>query len=85
MNEYAAEKDVFYFRSNDNWQGISWRRFEEETYEFATALLSSEAKAGRAGNALATAQVTVSTSALSTRWMLLETFMSADSWWVQRF
>ena len=40
VKEYAAEKDVFYFRANDTWQGISWRRFEEETYEFATALLS---------------------------------------------
>src|ERR1041385_1415897 len=40
VKEYAAEKDVFYFRSNDQWQGISWRRFEEETYDFATALLS---------------------------------------------
>jgi long-chain acyl-CoA synthetase len=40
VKEYAAEKDVFYFRSNDRWQGISWRRFEQETYDFATALLS---------------------------------------------
>jgi len=35
----AEQKDVFYFRSNDRWQGISWRRFEQETYDFATALL----------------------------------------------
>src|SRR6185369_3295194 len=28
-----------YFRANDQWQGISWRRFEQETYDFATALL----------------------------------------------
>jgi len=40
----AAAKDVFYFRSNDRWQGISWRRFEQETYDFATALLSFELK-----------------------------------------
>jgi long-chain acyl-CoA synthetase len=44
VKKYAAEsaepKDVFYFRSNDRWQGISWQRFEQETYEFATALLS---------------------------------------------
>src|SRR4029079_1838814 len=32
--------DVFYFRSNDRWEGISWQRFEQETYDFATALLS---------------------------------------------
>src|SRR6185312_15075969 len=36
----AEQKAVFYFRSNDRWQGISWRRFEQETYDFATALLS---------------------------------------------
>jgi len=46
VNEYAAEKDVFYFRSNDRWQGISWRRFEEETHDFATALLSFSLKRG---------------------------------------
>ncbi|HEU5130667.1 MAG TPA: AMP-dependent synthetase/ligase [Pyrinomonadaceae bacterium] len=44
VKKYAAEnaepKDVFYFRSNDRWQGISWHRFEQETYDFATALLS---------------------------------------------
>ena len=40
VKEYAAEKDVFYFRSNDQWQGISWQQFEQETYDFATALLS---------------------------------------------
>src|SRR5215212_3815968 len=50
VRRYAAEdaepKDVFYFRSNDRWQGISWRRFEQETYDFATALLSFELKRG---------------------------------------
>src|SRR5690349_12409929 len=44
VKEYAAEKDVFYFRSNDQWQGISWQQFEQETYDFATALLSFELK-----------------------------------------
>src|SRR6185369_7632750 len=42
--KYAADavepKDVFYFRSGDRWQGISWQRFEEEAFDFATALLS---------------------------------------------
>ena len=46
VKEYATEKDVFYFRANDRWHGISWRRFEEETYDFATALLSLELKRG---------------------------------------
>ncbi|HEV8204565.1 MAG TPA: AMP-binding protein, partial [Pyrinomonadaceae bacterium] len=44
IQKYAAEsiepKDVFYFRSQERWQGISWRRFEEEAFDFATALLS---------------------------------------------
>jgi long-chain acyl-CoA synthetase len=41
VRKYAGEqKDVFYHRSNDRWQGISWQRFEQETYDFATALLS---------------------------------------------
>src|SRR6476620_5204368 len=47
VSKYAAEaKDVFYFRSKDQWQGVSWQRFEEETYDFATALLSFELKRG---------------------------------------
>jgi long-chain acyl-CoA synthetase len=50
VKKYAAEdaepKDVFYFRSGDRWQGISWQRFEQETYDFATALLSFELKRG---------------------------------------
>ena len=36
----SATNDVFYFRANDAWQGISWNRFDEETHDFATALLS---------------------------------------------
>src|SRR5689334_10293842 len=47
VSKYAAgAKDVFYFRSNDRWQGISWQRFEQETYDFATALLSFDLKRG---------------------------------------
>jgi long-chain acyl-CoA synthetase len=46
VKEYAAEKDVFYFRANNRWEGISWQRFEQETYEFASALLSFELKRG---------------------------------------
>jgi hypothetical protein len=49
IQKYAAENvdanDVFYFRSGDRWQGISWRRFEEGTLDFATALLSPSAVA----------------------------------------
>jgi len=40
IRKYAPERDVFYFRGSDRWQGISWKRFEEETFDFATALLS---------------------------------------------
>src|ERR1044072_474814 len=44
VKKYAADsvepKDVFYFRSGDRWQGISWRRFEEEAFDFSIALLS---------------------------------------------
>ena len=50
IKQYAADetnpKDVFYFRSGDRWQGISWQRFEQETFEFATALLSYGLKRG---------------------------------------
>lgn len=49
VKKYAADaqpKDVFYFRSGERWQGISWQRFEEETFDFATALLSHELKRG---------------------------------------
>ena len=47
VKKYAGEsKDVFYFRAQDRWQGISWRRFEEEAFDFATALLSLGLKRG---------------------------------------
>jgi long-chain acyl-CoA synthetase len=50
VKKYAAgnaeTRDVFYFRSNDRWHGISWQRFEQETFEFATALLSHNLKRG---------------------------------------
>jgi len=46
--KYAAEnaREVFYFRAGERWQGISWKRFEEETFDFATALLSLDLKRG---------------------------------------
>src|SRR5689334_10742090 len=50
IRKYAAAaqepKDVFYFRSGDRWHGISWQRFEQETFDFATALLSYDLKCG---------------------------------------
>src|ERR1044072_2433738 len=38
--------DVFYHRVRDSWEAISWQRFEQETYDFATALLSLDLKRG---------------------------------------
>ncbi|HEV8428859.1 MAG TPA: AMP-dependent synthetase/ligase [Pyrinomonadaceae bacterium] len=50
VKKYAANnvepKDVFYFRSAERWQGISWQRFEQETFDFAVALLSLGLKCG---------------------------------------
>ncbi len=46
VKKYASQEDVFYFRSRGEWQGISWQRFEQETYDFATALLSLDLKRG---------------------------------------
>ena len=50
VRKYAATdaepKDVFYFRSQGRWQGISWQRFDQETLDFATALLSLGLKRG---------------------------------------
>jgi long-chain acyl-CoA synthetase len=50
VQKYTADgvrpKDVFYFRSNGQWEGISWQRFGEETLDFATALLSLDLKRG---------------------------------------
>ena len=36
----TTPRDVFYFRNDDQWKGISWDRFDEEARNFATALLS---------------------------------------------
>ena len=40
LADSVASKDVFYFRSGDRWQGISWRLNLRRTFDFATALLS---------------------------------------------
>jgi long-chain acyl-CoA synthetase len=37
---------VFYARSNEKWEGISWTRFDQEAHDFATALLSMGLKKG---------------------------------------
>lgn len=42
----AEPKDVFYFRAEDQWRAISWKRFEKEAFDFATALLSLGLKRG---------------------------------------
>src|ERR1043166_3280564 len=42
----VSSQDVFYFRSEEQWEGISWQRFAEETFDFATALLSLDLKPG---------------------------------------
>lgn len=42
----TTPRNVFYFRSDDQWQGISWDRFDEEARNFATALLSMGLPAG---------------------------------------
>jgi long-chain acyl-CoA synthetase len=42
----AQPTNVFYFRSQDRWQGISWQQFEQETIDFGTALLSLGLKRG---------------------------------------
>jgi long-chain acyl-CoA synthetase len=46
VSESAQPKDVFYFRAREKWQGISWQRFEQETLDFATSLLSLGLKRG---------------------------------------
>ena len=42
----AATRDVFYFRSNEKWHGISWNQFAEESVDFATAMLALGLKKG---------------------------------------
>lgn len=46
--ESAKPRDVFYFRRNEEWEGISWDRFDQEVHDFATALLSLGMKKGGA-------------------------------------
>ncbi|HEU4711058.1 MAG TPA: AMP-dependent synthetase/ligase [Pyrinomonadaceae bacterium] len=46
VKRYPPDSEVFYFRSANEWRGISWQRFEQETFDFATALLSYDLKRG---------------------------------------
>src|ERR1051325_2663264 len=46
VSNSAQPTNVFYFRSQDRWQGISWQQFEQETIDFGTALLSLGLKRG---------------------------------------
>src|SRR4030095_14059723 len=43
-----SAQDVFYYRNNEQWQGISWGRFDQEVHDFATAVLSFGLKRGGA-------------------------------------
>lgn len=45
-SESASPRDVFYFRSDEKWEGISWGRFDEDVHSFATAMLSLGLKKG---------------------------------------
>src|SRR6185436_7611898 len=42
----GGPRNAFYFRSDDQWKGISWERFDEEARNFALALLSMGLPAG---------------------------------------
>ena len=44
--EPAQPRDVFYFRRHEEWEGVSWDRFDEEAHDFATALLTLGLKKG---------------------------------------
>ncbi|HEU4770251.1 MAG TPA: AMP-dependent synthetase/ligase, partial [Pyrinomonadaceae bacterium] len=46
VEKYPADREVFYVRSRNEWQGISWKRFEQETFDFATALLAHDLQRG---------------------------------------
>jgi long-chain acyl-CoA synthetase len=41
-------RDVFYYRQQGRWEGISWERFDEEAHAFGHALLSQGLKRGAA-------------------------------------
>src|SRR6266850_3282719 len=45
-SEDASPRNVFYFRSENGWEGISWDQFEQDALHFATALLAGGLKKG---------------------------------------
>jgi long-chain acyl-CoA synthetase len=46
VEKFRSQGDVFYFRSNDRWQGMSWDEFDDRVHEFASALLACGLKRG---------------------------------------
>ncbi len=42
------QRDAFYFRQNESWEGISWERFDAEAHAFGSALLANELTPGAA-------------------------------------
>jgi long-chain acyl-CoA synthetase len=44
--EAGRPREVFFFRNNDRWQGVSWARFDREAHDFGAALLSLGLKKG---------------------------------------
>lgn len=46
VERFRSRGDVFYVRSENAWQGISWDEFDVQVHEFASALLASGLKRG---------------------------------------
>ena len=40
VEKFRSRGDVFYYRSDDEWRGISWDTFDAQVHEFASALLA---------------------------------------------
>ena len=40
VETFRSRGDVFYFRSGNKWEGISWETFDREVHEFTSALLA---------------------------------------------
>lgn len=46
--EQYGERDVFFVREDNRWQGIPWSQFNREAYQFASALIASGLERGSA-------------------------------------
>src|SRR4026207_1814013 len=46
VERFRSRGDVFYFRSDNRWQGISWDEFDTRVHEFASALLACGLESG---------------------------------------